>query len=101
MSNDFTLIGAVALVCGSAAVALLITPAVRRVALLCGAVDVPDERKIHLHPVPRLGGLAVAAAVAIALGTALALNPELRGDSVRELGARATAPISVKSLDNV
>ena len=98
MSNDFTLIGAVALVCGSAAVALLITPAVRRFALLCGAVDVPDERKIHLHPVPRLGGLAVAAAVAIALGTALALNPELRGDSVRELGAGRSAALLISVL---
>lgn len=39
-------------------VALLI-PFVKKVALHIGAVDIPNERKIHKKPMPRLGGLAI------------------------------------------
>ncbi|MEP7341430.1 MAG: MraY family glycosyltransferase [Acidobacteriota bacterium] len=40
--------------------ALGLTPVVRRWALQWGAVDVPDsQRRIHEHPTPRLGGVAV------------------------------------------
>lgn len=46
----------------SSIVAWLLTPWARRVAVLVGAVDHPDEaRKIHSEPMPRLGGLAVFA----------------------------------------
>lgn len=41
---------------------LLLVPLVRRIALRLGLVDRPDFRKIHLHPIPRIGGLAVFAA---------------------------------------
>lgn len=47
----------------AAIVALLVTPAARRLALLVGAIDAPDARKIHVEPVPRLGGLAVITAI--------------------------------------
>ena len=58
---------------------LLLTPAGRRLAL-----DRPNERSLHAHPVPRTGGIAIAAGVAAAcaliqpgvgatLGAALAL----------------------------
>lgn len=39
--------------------ALLATPLVRRLSLFIGAVDEPDERKVHHEPMPRLGGLAI------------------------------------------
>ena len=42
----------------------------RRIALLCNVMDVPDHRKIHLNPMPLLGGLAVY--VAVILGVAFA-----------------------------
>ncbi|NOZ70102.1 MAG: undecaprenyl/decaprenyl-phosphate alpha-N-acetylglucosaminyl 1-phosphate transferase, partial [Deferribacteres bacterium] len=35
----------------------------KRLALLCGIMDVPDHRKIHRAPMPLLGGLAVYLAV--------------------------------------
>lgn len=35
------------------------TPWVRRLAFRCGALDRPDERKVHSTEMPRLGGLAV------------------------------------------
>ena len=47
--------------------ALLITPAARRLAVLTGMVDRPTARKIHLNPIPLLGGLAIYAAFALTL----------------------------------
>ncbi|MCS7254464.1 MAG: MraY family glycosyltransferase [Armatimonadota bacterium] len=45
----------------SCAVTLLITPSIKRLATAARAVDDParDERRIHTHPIPRLGGLAL------------------------------------------
>ena len=41
-------------------VSFLATPLVRRLAFKIGAVDVPrDNRRMHDHPIPRLGGLAI------------------------------------------
>lgn len=41
------------------AVTWALTPLVRRLALRLGAVDMPDGRKVHAAPTPRLGGLAI------------------------------------------
>lgn len=42
------------------AISLAATPLVKNVAYQIGAVDVPkDERRVHKHPIPRLGGLAI------------------------------------------
>lgn len=50
------------LACGALAfcLALLLTPAVRRLALAAGVVDRPDHRRAHAGVVPTLGGIAVA-----------------------------------------
>ena len=56
-----------ALAYGSAvAGALVLTPLVIRFARTFGVVDLPNARKIHQTPIPRLGGLAIALATAIA-----------------------------------
>lgn len=39
--------------------ALALTPLVRHVAIRIGAVDGPNERKIHTAPIPRLGGVSL------------------------------------------
>lgn len=39
--------------------ALLMTPLVKRFAFWIGAVDKPNERKVHTRLMPRLGGLAI------------------------------------------
>lgn len=39
--------------------ALLLTPVVIRFANRIKALDFPDARKVHKHPIPRLGGLAI------------------------------------------
>jgi len=38
---------------------LLVMPAAVRISRMVGAVDAPDARKVHAHPMPRLGGLAI------------------------------------------
>ena len=41
-------------------VSFALTPAVKWLAVKIGAVDVPkDKRRMHDHPIPRLGGLAI------------------------------------------
>jgi UDP-GlcNAc:undecaprenyl-phosphate/decaprenyl-phosphate GlcNAc-1-phosphate transferase len=51
-----------ALAAASGAVALVLTPVVRRIALRAGFFDLPGERKVHDRPVPTGGGFAVALA---------------------------------------
>lgn len=46
-------------------VALFVTPWVRKVAFKIGAVDQPDQRKVHSKIMPRMGGLAVYIAFAV------------------------------------
>ncbi|GAW93130.1 glycosyltransferase family 4 protein [Calderihabitans maritimus] len=46
-------------------IALLVTPFIRKVAISMGAVDIPNERKIHKEPMPRMGGLALYLAFVI------------------------------------
>lgn len=44
----------------SIVMAYVLTPVVMRLAKKIGAIDVPlDNRRMHTHPVPRLGGLAI------------------------------------------
>ena len=46
----------------AALLALVLTPAVRRFSRAFGLVDRPDPRRVNLRPIPRGGGIAVAAA---------------------------------------
>lgn len=45
---------------------LMLTVPVRALALLVGMVDLPGPRKVHLSPIPLLGGLAMYGAVLLA-----------------------------------
>ncbi|MFN2251391.1 MAG: MraY family glycosyltransferase [Anaerolineae bacterium] len=53
----------------SAALALAIggTPLARRLAWRVGVTDAPSDRKVHQQPMPLLGGLAIYAAVMVAI----------------------------------
>ena len=44
-----------------------LTIPVRQLALRVGMVDLPGPRKVHLQPIPLLGGLAIYCGVLIAL----------------------------------
>ena len=54
----------------SGAIALVLTPMVRKWMTALGAVDQPDARRVNRVPIPRGGGLAVIAAFVITLGVA-------------------------------
>jgi len=59
----------------AAVTSLLATPRVRSLAIKTGVLDRVDERRMHVEPKPRLGGLAVylafSFALFVAVGTAL------------------------------
>jgi UDP-GlcNAc:undecaprenyl-phosphate GlcNAc-1-phosphate transferase len=57
-------------------ISLLVTPWVIRYATRIGAMDRPNERKIHHRPVPRLGGLVIYVSFFVSLGILQILNPE-------------------------
>lgn len=54
---------------------LVITPSVMKLAKLLGAIDYPNERKIHSHPIPRLGGFAIYTSFVISLYIFSHINP--------------------------
>jgi UDP-GlcNAc:undecaprenyl-phosphate GlcNAc-1-phosphate transferase len=58
----------------AAVLSLLLTPLVQRVAHRLDVVDLPDARRVNTTPVPRGGGLAVAASFLVATGLFLVLN---------------------------
>ena len=79
------------------ATSLVITIPVRQFAIRAGVVDWPGPRKIHLEPIPLLGGIAIYAAVILAL---LLSYP---GEALRQiLGimAAATLLLLVGTLDD-
>lgn len=64
----------------SALISFASTPAVKRMAYVVGAIDVPkDDRRMHDHPIPRLGGLAIAIAFLLTVFLFCEMNTELQG----------------------
>ncbi|MEP7359996.1 MAG: MraY family glycosyltransferase [Chloroflexota bacterium] len=60
---------------GAAIVSLLLTPLTIKYAARLGAIDEPDQdRRVHEKPIPRTGGIAVAASFVIVGVAGLALN---------------------------
>lgn len=64
----------------SALISFAATPAVKRMAYKVGAVDVPkDSRRMHDHPIPRLGGLAIALAFILTTLVTVELDQQMQG----------------------
>lgn len=62
------------------AVSFALTPLVKRLAYKIGAVDVPkDKRRMHDHPIPRLGGLAIFIGFVVAVLLFASPDRQLRG----------------------
>ena len=78
---DLPLIGMVAAALVVAlVVALVSTPVVKNLAIKVKAVDVPkDGRRMHDHPIPRMGGLAIFLGFLLSVLLFLELNPQMRG----------------------
>src|SRR6202521_2928647 len=51
----------------AASASLLLTVPVRALAIRVGMVDLPGPRKVHLKPIPLLGGLAIYGGVMLAI----------------------------------
>src|SRR5688500_5332528 len=58
-------------------IGLIVTPIVRGYAQHRGLLAQPGGRKVHEVPIPRLGGVATAIAIAVAIGGATLVNPDL------------------------
>ncbi|MFN2161585.1 MAG: glycosyltransferase family 4 protein, partial [Candidatus Promineifilaceae bacterium] len=48
-------------------ITVMLIPLLKSAALRYNAVDVPNERKVHLHPIPRVGGLAMATGILLSV----------------------------------
>ena len=64
----------VAVFAGAAFLSLVLTPQVRRIVLRHRIVDRPGARRVNLKPIPRSGGIAVAASFLVVAGVFLVVN---------------------------
>lgn len=64
------------------AASYLLTPVIRRVAVLANITDLPNERKIHKKPVPLLGGLSVFISFNLSVMLGLILTHGLTADDI-------------------
>ena len=62
----------------AAAISFFLTPIVRRRAIRLGVVDRPNHRRVNRRPVPRSGGLAIAAAFLVVATVLVFLNLQFR-----------------------
>lgn len=71
--------GALALI-AAGIVSFITTPIVRLFAQKVGAVDVPkDSRRVHNHPIPRMGGLAIFIGFVLSVVLFAAVDNQMRG----------------------
>lgn len=64
----------------AAAISCALTPLVKLLARKVGAMDIPkDERRMHHHPIPRMGGLSIFAGFLISFLIFGEMSTELRG----------------------
>ncbi|MDU2063808.1 MAG: MraY family glycosyltransferase [Sporomusaceae bacterium] len=59
--------------------AYLITPSVIKLAIKLGAMDAPDARKVHKHPIPRMGGLAIYIGFVVAVLASMHMDKDILG----------------------
>ena len=81
MNIELRLVGfVVAALVVSGVVSFLLTPVVRSLAQKVGAVDVPkDNRRMHDHPIPRMGGLAIFLGFLLTVLLFAELSVQVRG----------------------
>jgi len=60
-------------------ISFFLTPLISRLSLKLGIVDLPGERKMHAHPTPILGGLAIFIATAFPLVLRMNLSGQTLG----------------------
>ena len=85
----------------AAVLALLLVPASEWIARRIGAIDIPNERSLHVKPTPKLGGLAILVGVLVAGILFLPLGDGPRGDETRAILMGAVAIAAVGVIDDV
>jgi UDP-GlcNAc:undecaprenyl-phosphate GlcNAc-1-phosphate transferase len=60
-------------------VAYFTTPRVKALAIRAGAMDAPDDRKVHKKPIPRMGGLAIYVAFVLTVLFSMHISREIAG----------------------
>lgn len=81
MTVELTMIARVAAALAAALlISFIMTPVVKALAQKVGAVDVPkDNRRMHDHPIPRMGGLAIFLGFLLSALLFVAPSGQLRG----------------------
>ncbi|MCL2766598.1 MAG: undecaprenyl/decaprenyl-phosphate alpha-N-acetylglucosaminyl 1-phosphate transferase [Peptococcaceae bacterium] len=59
--------------------AFFATPFVRKLAFKCGAIDSPNERKVHKKTMPRMGGLAIYLSFVLVVLFTQEMTPFIKG----------------------
>jgi len=59
----------------AAAVSMLVIPLARRLAPRLGLVDMPDPRKVHTEPIPRVGGWGITLGTLLSIVLVIRLDP--------------------------
>lgn len=87
----------------AAVIAFCLTPPIGRVAFRIGAMDIPDGRKVHTIPVPRLGGLAVVISIAVVwtIGGSLLQEWHLPPEIVTGMGLGVLPILGVSLVDDI
>lgn len=76
---QFLITAALALI-AAGIVSFITTPIVRLFAQKVGAVDVPkDSRRVHKHPIPRMGGLAIFIGFVLSVVLFARIDTQMRG----------------------
>ena len=60
-------------------VSFVLTPYIKKLAFTIGAIDKPDNRKVHKKIMPRLGGLAIYIGFMIAVAASIELTKDIIG----------------------
>ncbi len=81
--------------------ALLLTPLVRHLAVRLGAVDVPEDRKVHERETPTLGGLAIYGSLILGIGVYLALGNQKISSDLVGVVLGATVIVFFGAIDDV
>jgi UDP-GlcNAc:undecaprenyl-phosphate GlcNAc-1-phosphate transferase len=101
MDRDWTHLGILAAAAIATSAALV--PGVRRLARRVGAVDVPDERRVHAEPTARLGGVAVflAFTIVLCIGRAVGwVNLSTPAPNILAFMIGATLVVTVGAVDD-